>query len=93
MGAKRPLKGVRNTDTKKILLSKAAQRLDRQNWEKDKLSSSHNNPANLCKAVKGIIGWGSTGLPTKLFHEGKYISSPAGLATKLNNYFINKDPL
>ena len=68
----------------------AAQRLDRQIWEKDKLSSSNNNPAKLWKAVKGIIGWGSTGPPTKLFHAGKYVSSPAGLATTMNNYFISK---
>ena len=68
----------------------AAQRLDRQIWEKDKLSSSNNSPAKLWKSVKGIIGWGSTGPPTKLFHAGKYVSSPAGLATTLNNYFINK---
>ena len=68
----------------------AAQRLDRQNWEKDKLNSSHNSPAKLWKAVKGIIGWGNTGPPTKLFHAGKYISLPSGLATTLNSYFINK---
>ena len=68
----------------------AAQRLDKQIWEKDKLSSTDNSPAKLWKAVKGIIGWGNTGPPTKLFHAGKYISSPAGLATTLNNFFINK---
>ena len=68
----------------------AAQWLDGQNWEKDRLSSSNNSPAKLWKSVKGIIGWGNTGPPTKLFHGGKYISSPAGLATTLNNFFINK---
>ena len=39
----------------------AAQRLDRQNWEKDRLSSSNNSPAKLWKSVKGIIGWGTQG--------------------------------
>ena len=68
----------------------AAKRLDRQNWEKDKLSSSDNSPAKLWKAVKGIIRRGNTGPPTKLFHAGKYITSLPGLATTLNNYFINK---
>ena len=67
----------------------AAQRMDRQIWKKDKLSSSNNSPAKLWKSVKGIIGWGNTGPPTKLFHAGKYICSPAGLQTTLNNYFNN----
>ena len=68
----------------------AAQRLDRQIWEKDKLSSSNNSPAKLWKAVKGIIGWGSTGPPTKLLNAGKYVSSSPGLATTMINYFIGK---
>ena len=68
----------------------AAQRMDRQNWEKRKLSSSENSPSTLWKSVKGIIGWSNTGPPTRLFHMGKYISSPAGLATTLNNFFVNK---
>ena len=68
----------------------SAQRLDRQDWEKSKLNSVENTPAKLWKSVKGIIGWGSSGPPTRLLHQGKYISSPSGLATTLNNYFINK---
>ena len=68
----------------------ASQRMDRQIWEKRKLSSSENSPSNLWKSVKGIIGWSNSGPPTRLFHRGKYISSPAGLATTLNNFFVNK---
>ena len=49
----------------------AAQRMDRQNWEKRKLCSTGNSPSSLWKSVKGIIGWSNTGPPTKLFHMGK----------------------
>ena len=68
----------------------SAQRLDRQIWEKAKLSSVDNSPTTLWKSVKGIIGWESSGPPTRLLKDGKYISSPSGLATTLNRYFINK---
>ena len=66
------------------------QRMDRQNWEKRKLCSTGNSPSSLWKSVKGIIGWSNTGPPTKLFHMGKYITSPAGLASTLNKYFVQK---
>ena len=68
----------------------AAQRMDRQNWEKRKLCSTGNSPSSLWKSVKGIIGWSNTGPPTKLFHMGKYITSPAGLASTLNKYIVQK---
>ena len=68
----------------------STQRLDRKEWEKRKLSSSDNSPAKMWKSIKGIIGWSNLGPPTKLFHEGKFVNSPSGLARTLNNYFINK---
>ena len=58
--------------------------------KKTKLSSVENSSANLWKSVKGIIGWGDSGPPTRLIQDGKFISSPSGLATTLNTYFINK---
>ena len=67
-----------------------AQRLDRQEWEKAKLSSVKNSLAKLWKSVKGIIGWGDSGPPTRLLEDGKFLSSPSALATTLNNYFIKK---
>ena len=42
------------------------------------------------KSVKGIVGWESSGPQTKLFHEGKSINSPSGLASTMNKFFINK---
>ena len=68
----------------------AAQRMDRQKWEVNKLKSAGNTPSDLWKSVKGILGWNRTGPPIKLFHEGKYVTSPKGLATTLNSFFINK---
>ena len=68
----------------------AAQRMDRKKWEEAKLRSKENSPSKLWKSVKGIIGWNNTGPPTKLFHEGKYVTSPKGLASTLNAFFINK---
>ena len=66
----------------------SAQRMDRKEWERSKLSSK-NSPAQMWKSVKGIIGWENSGPPTKLFHEGKTITSPFGLASTMNRYFIN----
>ena len=68
----------------------SAQRMDQKEWERRKLSGTENSPAKLWRSVKGIIGWTSTGPPTKLFHEGKFVNSPSGLATTLNSFFINK---
>ena len=68
----------------------AAQRMDKKNWEKRKLNSKDNSPTKLWKSIKAIIGWGSLGPPTKLYHKGEYISSPAGLATTMNKFFYRK---
>ena len=68
----------------------SAQRKDRQEWEKTKLNSTDNTPAELWKSVKGIVGWNSAGPPTHLFESGKYINSPSGLAATMNKYFIDK---
>ena len=67
-----------------------SQRMDRKEWERRKLSSTENSPAKMWRSVKGIIGWANSGPPTKLFHEGKFVNSPSGLASTLNNFFINK---
>ena len=64
--------------------------MDRREWEKNKLSSAGHSPGELWKSVKGILGWNRSGPPIKLFHEGKYVTSPKGLATILNSFFIDK---
>ena len=68
----------------------SAQRMDRQKWEKQKLSSTENTPAELWKSVKGIVGWNSAGPPSRLCVNGKYINSPSGMAAEMNKFFINK---
>ena len=68
----------------------SAQRMDRKKWEEKKLSSTENSPAQLWKSVKGIVGWNSSGPPTRLFENGKYINSPSGLAATMNKFFIDK---
>ena len=40
--------------------------------------------------VKGWLGWGDTGPPTQLFSEGRLITSPAGIATAMNKFFMDK---
>ena len=55
-----------------------------------KLSSVENSSAKLWKSAKGIIGWGDSWSSTRLLEDGKFISSPSGLVTSLNNYFIKK---
>ena len=68
----------------------SSQRMDRKEWEKMKLSSRENTPAELWKSVKGIVGWNNAGPPTRLFENGNYVNSPSGLAATMNKYFIEK---
>ena len=67
-----------------------SQKMDKKNWEKRKLNSKENSPSQLLKSVKAIICWGSTGPPTKLYHKGEYVCTPAGLATTMDKFFIEK---
>ena len=55
----------------------AAQRMERQEWERRKLSSK-NSPAQMWKAVKGIVGWDNSGPPTKLFLKESQSVLPQG---------------
>ena len=36
------------------------------------------------------MGWGDSGPPTRLYHEGKYVNTPKGLAKTMNNFFWTK---
>ena len=62
----------------------------KKKWESDKLDLLQNNSSNVWKTVKGWLGWGSMGTPTQLFSEGRMITSPFGIATAMNNFFLNK---
>ena len=76
-------KNLRNSATARMKTEKKA-------WEKHKLDSSEHNPSTLWKNVKGWLSWGRSGPPTQLFHDGRTINSPAGLAGTMNRFFINK---
>ena len=42
------------------------------------------------KTVKGWLGWGGGGPPTQLFSNGRLVTSPAGLGTAMNKFFVDK---
>ena len=67
-----------------------SRRTDRKVWEQEKLSSNKRNPADVWKGVKSVLGWGDAGPPSRLYHEGKFINTPKGLATTMNQYFWTK---
>ena len=76
-------KSLRNTATSKMRQEKKA-------WEKMKLDSTKHNPSTLWKSVKTWLNWNNSGPPSQLFHQGRLINSPAGLAGTMNSFFIDK---
>ena len=58
-------------------------------WQRAKLSST-NNPSDMWKTAKSILGWTSSGPPTQLYHLGECVTSPKGLATTMNKFFLDK---
>jgi hypothetical protein len=40
--------------------------------------------------VKSWLGWGGGGTPTQIFSEGELVTSPAGLASSMNKFFLDK---
>ena len=62
---------------------------DELDWQRAKLWSK-NNPSDMWKTAKSILGWSCSGPPTQLYHQGECITSPKGLATTMNNYFLDK---
>ena len=77
----RQFKSLRNQATAKM-------RQDKKAWEKQKLSSSLNNSIFLWKNVKSGLNWNNSDPPTKLFHHGQMIRSPAGITGIMNSFFI-----
>ena len=60
------------------------------NWQKMKLSSCTHNSGQTWKYVKGWLNWTSSGSPTQLFHNGKFVTKPNLLAEIMNSFFIEK---
>ena len=76
-------KSLRNKVTKKL-------RNDKLQWQKQKLNSCNNDPGKLWKNILGWLNWCSSGSPSKLYHAGQIVTSPARLANIMNNFFVNK---
>ena len=70
--------------------STAKGRADKKAWEEKKLDHNKNSTTDMWTTVKGWLGWGATGPPTQLFSEGRWITSPAGIATAMNKFFMDK---
>jgi hypothetical protein len=76
-------KTLRNKVTKKL-------RNDKLQWQKQKLNSCNNDPGKLWKNILGWLNWCSSGSPSKLYHAGQIVTSPAKLANIMNNFFVDK---
>ena len=79
----RLFKSLRNQVTARMRKEKTA-------WEKLKLSSARNDPSKLWKNIKSWLAWNKSGPPTRLFHNGKLICSPSGIAGAMNSFFLSK---
>ena len=76
-------KNLRNEVTRRL-------RSDKITWQKQKLESCGKDSRGLWKNMLGWLGWCSSGSPSKLYHAGQIITSPARLAEIMNNFFISK---
>jgi hypothetical protein len=81
-----------NLEKFKSLRNKVTNRLknDKTQWQKRKLEKCNNDPGKLWKNILGWLNWCSSGSPSKLYHAGQIITSPARLAEIMNNFFVNK---
>ena len=65
-------------------------RLDKTEWEKKKLNDKQNSSSDIWKSVKGWLGWNGGGTPTQLYSGGIIVTSPGGLASTMNKFFLEK---
>ena len=63
---------------------------DKTKWQKMKLENCNNDSGKLWKNILGWLNWCSSGSPTKLYHAGQIVTSPAKLAEVMNNFFVSK---
>jgi hypothetical protein len=78
----REYRSIRNQKNRSV-------RRDEAQWQTEKLRST-TNPSDMWKAAKAILGWCSGGPPTQLYHCGAYVTSPSGLASTMNKFFLQK---
>ena len=67
-----------------------ALRNDKLAWQRQKLETCSMDSGKLWKNVLGWLNWTSSGSPSKLYHEGQVVTSPARLANIMNNFFTGK---
>ena len=68
----------------------ARKRTDEKKWKEKKLDPDQNSCTDTWKTVKGLLGWGGAGPPTQFFYKGRMVTQPAGLASSMNRFFIDK---
>ena len=68
----------------------ARSRKEEKEWKKKKLDHTKNNTTDIWNTVKGWLGWNGGGPPTQLSSEGRIITSPSGLGTVMNKFFVDK---
>ena len=68
----------------------ARSRADKKEWEKEKLDHTKNSPTDMWNRLKGWLGWSGGGPPTQLSSDGKLITSPSGLGSTMNKFFVDK---
>ena len=85
-------KNVENFEIFKTLRNKVTKHLknDKLKWQKQKLENCKNDSGKLWKNILGWVNWISSGSPTKLYHHGQIVTSPAKLAEIMNNFFVDK---
>ena len=76
-------KKIRNKVTKSL-------RDDKFKWHKNKLDKCDKDPGKLWQNILGWLNWCSAGSPSKLYHAGQIVTSPAKLADIINNFYVTK---
>ena len=79
----RLFKKLRNQVTSKL-------RVDKSDWQEDKLKNCSGNPGDQWQLVLGWLDWKTASSPTQLFHDGRMINKPREIADCQNNFFIQK---
>ena len=59
-------------------------------WKKSRLKSCGDSPGKIWKNVRGILGWQSSGSPSKLFYKGVLRTKAQDIADAQNEFFVQK---
>ena len=65
-------------------------KVEKKNWQENKLNSFGNDTSSVWKNVKNWLGWSSGGAPTKLVVNGRIFTKPSDLCRIMNEFFVNK---